>query len=291
MAVYMAMLKPGDTILGMNLAHGGHLTHGHPLNFSGKYFNIVPYGVRKDDERLDYDELERLAREHRPKTDRRRRERLSAADRLRTDPRGGHETGSLVMTDMAHIAGLVAAGEHPSPVPHSDFVTTTTHKTLRGPARRHGALPRAVREGPRPGAVPGRAGRAADAHHRGQGRVLQGSARAGVPRLPAADRQECRAAGRRARGCRIPARERRHRQPPDARRCLLAGAHRQGRGSRARTRRHHREQERDPVRPESADGRERHPRRHAGGHDARHARSRRWTPSRPHRSRTRVARR
>ena len=132
-AVYLAMLKPGDTILGMNLAHGGHLTHGHPLNFSGKYFTIVPYGVRQDDERLDYDELERLAREHRPKM-----VVVGASAYARTFDYAriravATEVGALVMTDMAHIAGLVAAGLHPSPVPHSDFVTTTTHKTLRGP--------------------------------------------------------------------------------------------------------------------------------------------------------------
>jgi glycine hydroxymethyltransferase len=133
MAVYMAVLQPGDTILGMNLAHGGHLTHGHPLNFSGKYFKIVPYGVRKDDERIDYEEVDRLAREHKP--------RIvvvgaSAYPRQIDFARIRHvanEVGALVMTDMAHIAGLVAAGQHPSPVPHSDFVTTTTHKTLRGP--------------------------------------------------------------------------------------------------------------------------------------------------------------
>ncbi len=133
MAVYMAVLKPGDTILGMNLAHGGHLTHGHPLNFSGKYFTIVPYGVRAEDERLDYDELERLAREHRPKMI---VVGASAYPRQFDFPRiraVAEEVGAMVMTDMAHIAGLVAAGVHPSPVPHSDFVTTTTHKTLRGP--------------------------------------------------------------------------------------------------------------------------------------------------------------
>ena len=133
MAVYVAMLKPGDTILGMNLAHGGHLTHGHPLNFSGKYFNIVPYGVKKDDERLDYDELERLARAHKPKmvvVGASAYPRRFDFARIRAV---ANEVGALVMTDMAHIAGLVAAGEHPSPVPHSDFVTTTTHKTLRGP--------------------------------------------------------------------------------------------------------------------------------------------------------------
>ena len=133
MAVYMSVLKPGDTILGMNLAHGGHLTHGHPLNFSGKYFTIVPYGVRRHDEHLDYDELAQLAREHKPKlivvgASAYPRRFDFAKVRAIAD-----ETGALVMTDMAHIAGLVAAGAHSSPVPYSDFVTTTTHKTLRGP--------------------------------------------------------------------------------------------------------------------------------------------------------------
>ena len=133
MAVYIAMLKPGDTILGMNLAHGGHLTHGHPLNFSGKYFTVVPYGVTEGDERIDYDELERLAREHKPKmivVGASAYPRVFDFARVRAI---ADATGALVMTDMAHIAGLVAAGVHPSPVPHSDFVTTTTHKTLRGP--------------------------------------------------------------------------------------------------------------------------------------------------------------
>jgi glycine hydroxymethyltransferase len=133
MAVYMAVLKPGDTILGMNLAHGGHLTHGHPLNFSGKYFTIVPYGVRAEDEHIDYDELDRLAREHKPKLiviGASAYPRQIDFARIR---QSADAAGSLVMTDMAHIAGLVAAGEHPSPVPYSDFVTTTTHKTLRGP--------------------------------------------------------------------------------------------------------------------------------------------------------------
>jgi glycine hydroxymethyltransferase len=133
MSVYVAMLKPGDTILGMNLAHGGHLTHGHPLNFSGKFFTIIPYGVRKDDERLDYEEFERLAREHRPKmivVGASAYPRQFDFARIRAV---ANDVGSLVMTDMAHIAGLVAAGAHPSPIPHSDFVTTTTHKTLRGP--------------------------------------------------------------------------------------------------------------------------------------------------------------
>ena len=134
MAVYFALLKPGDTVLGMNLAHGGHLTHGHPLNFSGQLYTIVPYGVRKDDERIDYDELERLARRAPAEDDHGRRQRLSAhRSTSRGSATSADDVGALVVTDMAHIAGLVAAGVHPSPVPHSDFVTTTTHKTLRGP--------------------------------------------------------------------------------------------------------------------------------------------------------------
>ena len=133
MSVYFALLKPGDTVLGMNLAHGGHLTHGHPLNFSGKLYNIVPYGVRKDDEQIDYEELERLAHEHKPKM---LMVGASAYPRVFDFERLGkvaRDVGAPMVTDMAHFAGLVSAQIHPSPVPHSDFVTTTTHKTLRGP--------------------------------------------------------------------------------------------------------------------------------------------------------------
>jgi len=133
MAVYFALLKPGDTVLGMNLAHGGHLTHGHPLNFSGKFYTIVPYGVRQDDERIDYDELDRLAREHRPKMIMVGASAYPRVIEFERIARTAREVGARLVTDMAHIAGLVAAKIHPSPVPHSDFVTTTTHKTLRGP--------------------------------------------------------------------------------------------------------------------------------------------------------------
>lgn len=133
MAVYLTLLKPGDTILGMDLAHGGHLTHGSPVNISGKLYNIVGYGVDRENERIDYDGLAALAREHKP--------RLiiagaSAYPRTIDFPRFreiADEVGAFFMTDMAHIAGLVAAEEHPSPVPYSHFTTTTTHKTLRGP--------------------------------------------------------------------------------------------------------------------------------------------------------------
>ncbi len=133
MSVYLTLLNPGDTVLGMNLAHGGHLTHGHQLNFSGKLYTIVPYGVRQSDERIDYDELDRLAEERKPKmiiVGASAYPRVIDFARIR---KTADRVGAPVFTDMAHIAGLVAAGVHPSPVPHSDFVTTTTHKTLRGP--------------------------------------------------------------------------------------------------------------------------------------------------------------
>ena len=133
MAVYFTIMKPGDTVLGMNLAHGGHLTHGHPLNFSGRLYKVVPYGVKQEDERIDYDEIDRLADEHKPKMI---MVGASAYPRVIDFPRiraAAKRVGAAMVTDMAHIAGLVAAGVHPSPVPHSDFVTTTTHKTLRGP--------------------------------------------------------------------------------------------------------------------------------------------------------------
>ena len=132
-AVYFAMLKPGDTVLGMSLSHGGHLTHGSPVNMSGSYYNFVPYGVSPETEQIDYDEVLRLARENRPKlivAGASAYPRIIDFARLRAI---ADEVGAMLMVDMAHIAGLVAAGEHPSPVPYADFVTTTTHKTLRGP--------------------------------------------------------------------------------------------------------------------------------------------------------------
>ncbi|QSV45177.1 serine hydroxymethyltransferase [Geobacter benzoatilyticus] len=133
MAVYFSVLKPGDTILGMNLSHGGHLTHGSPVNFSGRFFNVVPYGVSQETETIDFNEVERLALEHKPKmivvgASAYPRVLDFAAFRAIAD-----KVGALVMVDMAHIAGLVAAGLHPNPVPYAEFVTTTTHKTLRGP--------------------------------------------------------------------------------------------------------------------------------------------------------------
>ncbi|HWC95307.1 MAG TPA: serine hydroxymethyltransferase [Candidatus Sulfopaludibacter sp.] len=132
-AAYSAVLSPGDTIMGLNLAHGGHLTHGHPLNFSGKTYHVVPYNVRKEDERIDYDEVARLALEHKPKmiiTGASAYPRILDFKRFREI---ADSVGALFLVDMAHISGLVATGVHPNPCEHADIVTSTTHKTLRGP--------------------------------------------------------------------------------------------------------------------------------------------------------------
>ncbi|HDP94338.1 MAG TPA: serine hydroxymethyltransferase [Candidatus Aminicenantes bacterium] len=133
MGVYMTVLEPGDTMFGMDLSHGGHLSHGHPLNFTGKLYNVVFYGVNRESETIDYDALEKLAREHRPKLI---MAGASAYPRIIDFPRFkqiADSVGAILVVDMAHIAGLVGAGVHPTPVPHADFVTSTTHKTLRGP--------------------------------------------------------------------------------------------------------------------------------------------------------------
>ena len=132
-AVYFALLQPGDTIMGMNLTDGGHLTHGSPVNLSGKYFKVVPYGVNKETERIDYDEMERLAVQHKPKLIVGGASAYSRIIDFKRMSEIAHKVGAYLMIDMAHIAGLVAAGLHPSPVPYADVVTTTTHKTLRGP--------------------------------------------------------------------------------------------------------------------------------------------------------------
>ncbi|HPC83473.1 MAG TPA: serine hydroxymethyltransferase [Thermoanaerobaculaceae bacterium] len=133
MAVYLATCQPGDVVFGMDLSHGGHLTHGHPLNYSGKTFQIVPYLVRKDTETIDYDALRDLARAHRPKLIVCGASAYPRIIDFQTIAEIAHESGAMVMADIAHIAGMVAVGMHPSPVPCCEFVTTTTHKTLRGP--------------------------------------------------------------------------------------------------------------------------------------------------------------
>ncbi|MGB2769041.1 MAG: serine hydroxymethyltransferase, partial [Candidatus Zixiibacteriota bacterium] len=133
MGVYFSVLKPGDTILGMNLSHGGHLTHGHPVNFSGKFFNVVTYGVSKETEVIDYDELRRIAIQANPKMIIAGASAYSRELDFKRFREVADEVDALLMVDIAHIAGLIVAGIHQSPVPYADFVTTTTHKTLRGP--------------------------------------------------------------------------------------------------------------------------------------------------------------
>ena len=172
MAVYFALLEPGDTVLGMELAHGGHLTHGANVNFSGKLYNFVPYGVDKDTELIDYDEIERLAREHRPKLI---VAGCSAYAKILDFPRFraiADAVDAYLMVDMAHIAGLIAGGAHPSPFPHAHVVTSTTQKRFAGAAGR--VYP--VHRGPGPQDRLCRlslyAGWAADARHRGQGGLL-----------------------------------------------------------------------------------------------------------------------
>ena len=132
-SVYFAMLKPGDTIMGMDLSHGGHLTHGHPLSYSGRDFKVVAYGVRKDDERIDYDEMQRIADEAKPRMIICGASAYSRVIDFKRIREIADRVDALMMADIAHIAGLVVTGHHPSPVPYADFVTTTTHKTLRGP--------------------------------------------------------------------------------------------------------------------------------------------------------------
>jgi glycine hydroxymethyltransferase len=133
MSVYFSVLKPGDTIMGMDLSHGGHLTHGHPLSYSGRDFKVVAYHVRKEDELIDYDEMERLADEHKPRLVICGASAYSRVIDFKRIREVCDRVGALMMADIAHIAGLVVTGNHPSPVPYADFVTTTTHKTLRGP--------------------------------------------------------------------------------------------------------------------------------------------------------------
>ena len=256
MAVYLTLLKPGDTVLGMNLAHGGHLTHGHPLNFSGKLYTIVPVR-RAQGRRADRLRRARSAgRRAQAEDDHRRRQRLSARDRFRAHPRDRRSRSArAVFTDMAHIAGLVAAGVHPSPVPHSDFVSTTTHKTLRGPrggmvlCREQYAkdLDRSVFPGVQGGPLM---------------HIIAAKAvcfkEAGEPAFADYQRQIVANAARLASvltgaGFRlVSGGTDNHLMLVDV---FSQGHHRQGGRSGARQGRHHRQQERDSLRSEPADGR------------------------------------
>ena len=174
MAVFIAMLKPGDTVMGMNLDHGGHLTHGSPVNFSGLYFNIVPYGV-DDNGVIDYEEVERIALEAKPKLIIAGASAYAREIDFKRFREIADKVGAYLMVDMAHIAGLVAAGLHQSPIPYADVVTTTTHKTLRGP---RGGLILANKEAAEKfnfnkASFPGNPGRSVRAHHRWQGSLLR----------------------------------------------------------------------------------------------------------------------
>ena len=173
MAVYLTAVQPGDTVLGLDLAHGGHLTHGMKLNISGMLYHFVSYGVTRDTHRIDFDQVARLAREHKPKLI-----VAGASAYPREIPHGrfaeiAREVGAKLFVDMAHYAGLVAAGLHDNPVPVADFVTTTTHKTLRGPRAGLAMCKSRVRQGPRPQRVSRHSRRAADARHRRQGGLLR----------------------------------------------------------------------------------------------------------------------
>src|SRR6266852_3681514 len=255
MAAYAAVLKPGDTVLGLALDQGGHLTHGSPVNFSGKLYHFAAYGVRKDDELLDYDELERLAKENRPKlivAGATAYPRIFDFPRLRQI---ADAVEALLLVDMAHFAGLVAAGEHPTPV---------------GSARRHDPIGRGVREGHRQRGLPEHPGRPAHARHRREGSHAQGSRDTGVPCLREADPGERAHARRVSREGGDAHRVRRHRQPPHARRCAPREPHRQAGREGARRGRDHGKQEHDPVRPAEARHRFRDPHRHTRHHDAGH---------------------
>ena len=192
-AVYHALLQPGDTIMGLELSHGGHLSHGMKLNVSGRLYDVVPYHVDRESHRVDMDEVERLAKQHRPaliiagwsayprQLD---FERFAAIAK---------DVGAYLMVDMAHFAGLVAAGLHPSPVPHADVVTTTVHKTLGGARSGHDPLPGGVREEDQLRRLPRPAGRAADARRRGQGGHVPHRDDRGLPGAPAAHDRRARA--------------------------------------------------------------------------------------------------
>ena len=262
MAVYHALLQRGDIVLGLSLDQGGHLTHGSPVNFSGQYYDFVPYHVDRETHLIDMDEVRALARERRPKmivTGATAYPRFwdFAAFRAIAD-----EVGALLFTDMAHFAGLVAAGVHPSPVPHSDIVTTTTHKTLRGPRGGMILCREEYAKADRQVGLPRPPGRPTDACHRRQGRrVPRGDVRR-VPRRSAGHRRQRPRACRRPRRCRCLDHLGWHRQPPDARRRAPARRERQGGRCGPQRGSHHGEQEHDPVRPREADDRIRHPRRH-----------------------------
>ena len=196
-AAFMALMQPGDTFLGLNLAAGGHLSHGSPVNVSGKWFKAVPYGVRRDDHRIDMDEVRKLAEEHKPKVIVAGGSAYPRIIDFRAFREIADSVGAKLMVDMAHFAGLVAGGAHPSPFPHAHVVTSTTHKTLRGP--RGGFIltnDEELGKEDQFGGVPGHPGRAADARHRRQGGGVRRGAAAVLQALREERRGEREGAGR-----------------------------------------------------------------------------------------------
>jgi glycine hydroxymethyltransferase len=288
-AVLMAFAKPGDTIMGMSLAEGGHLTHGMPLNMSGKWFNVVAYGLDAKEE-IDYDKMEALAREHKPKII----IAGASAYALRIDferfAKIAKEVGAIFWVDMAHYAGLIAAGFYPNPVPHADVVTSTTHKTLRGP-RGGIILMKAEHEKALNSAIfPGLQGGPLMHVIAAKAVAFKEAAVARVPQLPGAgDRQRPRDGARAVRRARPAHRLRPHRIARLPGRPAQQEDHRQGRRSGAGQRPHHGQQELDPERPREALHHLGHPHRFAGDDHARLHRDRGREDRPPDRRRARRA--
>ena len=274
-AVFLALLQPGDTFLAMDLSAGGHLTHGAKPNMSGKWFKPVHYGVRKQDQQLDYDAVAELAAEHRPKLIIAGGSAIPRRIDFARFREIADSVGAYLMVDMAHFAGLVAGGQHPNPVPHAHVVTTTTHKTLRGPRggmilTNDEAIAKKINSAIFPGLQGGPLMHVIAAKAVAFGEAL----RPEFADYAASVVQNAQVAGRDADEGRPRHRHRRHRHPPDAGRPAPEGRHRQGRRGRARPRPHHLQQERHPVRPAAADRHLRRPPRHPRRHHPRLRRGR-----------------
>lgn len=214
-AVYQAFLKPGDTVMGLNLAHGGHLTHGSPVNMSGILYHFVPYNIN-DDGVLDYEEIRRLAKECKPKMIVAGASAYPRAIRFDLFAEIAKEVGALLFVDMAHIAGLVAAGLHQSPVPYADVVTTTTHKTLRGPRGGNDHVQGRACKSNQQSDFPGNTGRPSYACDRCKSSLFRGGVETGIQRISDASTEECKSACRGNDGRRIQSRKWRNGQPSDA---------------------------------------------------------------------------